>query len=481
MSFLLVLAACSSGVAPGGIGSDGTDADTAGDSAAPVGEAPEGLVIAISPELPNGSSTMTVVLVSPAVDPQADVVNYGYEWTVDGAARPEISGATVSKDLTEDGQTWSVTVTPSDGVHHGTPATDTVTLGNLPPVAPTIHIEPVAPVPGDTLTLTYDEPASDPNGDDLSTSIQWFENGVKWADRTGLTTDGRFVQGGESFTVQVTVTDGLSDPVVATATVTTPNTPPEIVSIEISPADPADRDDIEVTVETDDADGNSVDLAYAWYRDGVLAEDVGDTDTVPAELTTPGEEWECAVTARDVSDSVTETSDSVTVIPFTGVTLVHAMTLTLDEGGETATGTWSLDLEAHGSRMYGDQDCAVSWAIAAEGASCGSCDYAFDNTYTYDGASAVIVEGCDRLQDDDVGSLTWFDRPSAWWTMDALSMYYGRYSYYSSGINAVISGTGEYYSTAYGRVRSMRYVTTESTDAYGSTVLYSYLYSYTGE
>jgi hypothetical protein len=187
------------------------------------------------------------------------------------------------------------------------------------------------------------------------------------------------------------------------------------------------------------------------------------------------------VTASDAVDSVTETSDPVTVIPFIGVRYVHAITVTLDADGEAATGTWSLDLEAHGSRVYGDQDCALSWAIAGTGASCGSCDYAFENTYTYDGAASVIAEGCDGLLDDDSGSVVWLDLPRSEWTMDTLSMYYGRYSYYSRGINVATNGTGDYYSSAYGRVRSSSYVTRESTDAYGYTVLYSYLSMYIGE
>jgi hypothetical protein len=56
-----------------------------------------------------------------------------------------------------------------------------------------------------------------------------------------------------------------------------PNTAPEISSLSISPSDVYTNDILTATVESTDADGDAVTLAYVWYVDGVEVDETGDT------------------------------------------------------------------------------------------------------------------------------------------------------------------------------------------------------------
>jgi hypothetical protein len=56
-----------------------------------------------------------------------------------------------------------------------------------------------------------------------------------------------------------------------------PNTAPEISSLSISPSDVYTNDILTATVESTDADGDTVTLAYVWYVDGIEVDETGNT------------------------------------------------------------------------------------------------------------------------------------------------------------------------------------------------------------
>jgi hypothetical protein len=56
-----------------------------------------------------------------------------------------------------------------------------------------------------------------------------------------------------------------------------PNTPPEITSLSMSPTEVYTNDVLTATVESTDADGDAVTLAYIWYVDGVEVDETGNT------------------------------------------------------------------------------------------------------------------------------------------------------------------------------------------------------------
>lgn len=475
---VLALAACTPPVTSNKPADTATD--TAGDDTGEPQEntAPSAAEIALSPAAPSDLANLTVTILTPSTDPEGDVVNYKYTWSVDGNVRADLTGNIVAADQTADLQTWSVTVTPNDGVLDGPPSTATATIGNEPPVAPTAHIDPAAPNPGDDLTLVFDSPASDANNDALTQTITWYKNESKvaaWNDKT--TIDGINVTGGATFRAHIAVTDGLSDPVSVDVTATAGNTEPVIKSVSISPTSPVDADDLVGHVSATDADGNTLAYTYVWYRDGVEATDVGNSSTVPNAATVVGEDWDLNVFVSDGIAEVTDAASTVTIRPWTGYAYHTYITLTVAPDATTVAGTWDYDVETHAGR-YGENDCDVWWDIAGTEDSrlCPFCDYAFETTATYDAALSTIVTGCSTLLVDGTGEATWEARgPTFYGTIEGPSLdsgFYGSYGLYSR-----VSGSGGYSSTYGSYTFANYYSATSAVDSSGNTVWNVYEYN----
>ena len=403
----------------------------------------------------------------PSVDPEGAAVSYRYAWSVDGAAGGDSD--TVSADLTTDGQVWVVTVTPSDGGQDGDPGTATVTIGNSPPTPPVLSIDPAEPQAEDTLTLVFDTEAADPDGDALTQTIAWYEGG---SENTGMadsmTVDGRYVDGGETWTAVVTVTDGKHDPVSAEVSVTVENQVPEMTVPRISPTSPADADDLTVSARAVDPDGNDLTYTYTWYRDGVEATDVGNSDTVPASATTVGEEWSAMVAVSDGIDEVSDYADPVTIIPWEGIYWAETFTVTVSPDGTTSSGEWSSILETHGSSV-GENDCDLLWQVdgTQDARVCPRCDYAFSAALTLD-ASSVNTTGSICLG--------WYSDAVAEFSYDTRSHYFSAYGtptsgYYYYGMYMSAQGTGGYSYSYYGYTYANYYSVGTSTDSGGNVTI----------
>ncbi len=456
----------------------GDSADTTDDNTAP-----SAAVISLSPAAPSDLANLTVTLLTPSTDPEGDVVNYSYAWTVDGNARTDLTGNIVAADQTADLETWAVTVTPNDGVLDGPSATATATIGNVPPVAPTAHIDPSAPNPGDDLTLVFDSPATDANNDVLSQTITWYKNESKntsWNDKT--TVEGVNVTGGAIFRAHIAVADGLSDPVSVDVSVTAGNTPPVIKSVSITPTSPTDDDDLRGSASASDDDGNTLAYTYVWYRDGVEATDVGNAATVPASATIVGEDWDLNVFVSDGTDEVQDAASTVTIRAWTGYAYRSTIELTLAPDETTIAGTWAYDVETHAGR-YGENDCDLWWSITGteDSTVCPYCDYAFTTTATYDVAASTVATGCATLLVDGPGQATWESRYSSFYgridgpTLDTGSTYYYYYGY-TPGISARVYGSGGYTSTYGSYTWTSYYSAVSAADTAGNTIwnVYSY-------
>ncbi|GDX78204.1 hypothetical protein LBMAG42_00150 [Deltaproteobacteria bacterium] len=454
----------------------GADTDT-GDTGSGNNTAPTAPVVAITPASPSDTATLRATITADATDAEADPITYRYEWLQNGAVQADLTGDYVIGDRTVEGDTWTLNVYPSDGKAEGAAGTSMATVGNIVPTAPVIHLDPAAPVGGDDLTLVFDTPADDANGDVLTQNIEWYQDGARnssWDGKSSI--DGVYVDGGETFRVVVTVSDGASDPVVVEASVTVTNTPPEITSVAISPTDPSDDDDLTCTARSSDADGGTPTTAYTWYRDGLEATEVGDSRTVAADLTTIGEQWECLVEVSDGFDVVTMTSAAVTIAAPTGYRVTASMEVTVTEdtaGTATATGTAEWDIYSSG--RYTANDCDILWSlIASENSSCRGCTYSFGADYTYDSASSSTVTGCASMPMDSVGDIS-FDMRSYKFNGTLDSPYYSLYGYYGRpGLQLLEYGSGGYSSSYYGYTRGSYYSVTQTTDAYGNTVLNAY-------
>lgn len=230
MLLVFALAACTSADPPSGADDSAvdtdrvTDTDTGADTDSddtdrPPNQPPSAAEIVITPGAPVFGQEFSVVLVTPSVDPDGDPVSYTYAWTVDGVAS-DVTGATVAGGSATSRQVWSVTVTPTDGTDAGPATTAMATVKNSPPSAPGLSFNPVQPTQGDSIELVFDPAPFDPDGDPLTVSIIWYDDGSYDSRHDNLmVVDSRYVAYDELFRAVVSVTDGHGDPVVTEASV----------------------------------------------------------------------------------------------------------------------------------------------------------------------------------------------------------------------------------------------------------------------
>ncbi|MCP4868524.1 MAG: hypothetical protein GY898_07375 [Proteobacteria bacterium] len=134
--------------------------------------------ISISPADPTTEDTLLCIIDVASSDPDGHAVSYRYFWTVDGSDAG-VEDANVDAGQTTRGEAWLCTVIPEDefGAAGGS-ASATVSIGNAPPTRPEIGIEPSEPTPFDPLQCTLHEPSTDPDGDDISYTYDWYKNGA---------------------------------------------------------------------------------------------------------------------------------------------------------------------------------------------------------------------------------------------------------------------------------------------------------------
>lgn len=94
----------------------------------------------------------------------------------------------------------------------------------------------------------------------------------------------------------MTATDGADRSEPAEASVTIQNTPPA-AEVFIEPQSPTVQDGLTASVETDDPDGDDVDVSYQWKVDG--EETLHEETSVSADATEKGEIWTVTVTPND--------------------------------------------------------------------------------------------------------------------------------------------------------------------------------------
>ena len=234
----------------------------------------------------------TLIATASRSDDDGDGVLLTYEWKVDGTTRQVTSGTASlsdSFDLSatgngDNGQTVTVTVTPNDGTVAGTPAIDTATVGNAAPVITSATIDESAPRTNDTIHVSV--VASDDDGDTVTYTYQWTNDGVNIVGQTGPSLDLSLPgNGGKNHVMAVKVTahdgnGGTSSEVTALG-VTIANTSPS-ATVSLNSATPGTNQTLTATATKSDADGEAITLTYVWKVNGVTKQTTdqdGSTDT----------------------------------------------------------------------------------------------------------------------------------------------------------------------------------------------------------
>jgi hypothetical protein len=316
-------------------------------------------VIAIEPAIPPVGATLTAVIVEEAADPDDDEVSYAWEWTVqigdDGSPSPyppEGDPTVVPGELTERGQIWTVTATPTDAVGNtGTPNSASATVGNSAPNITDAVLEPDPAFTNDSVSVT---PSgwTDVDGDEENYQYAWTINGSEVADADGPTLSASAHVKGDSVVAIVTPFDGFSygDPLEAGPVVIS-NSPPSALTVALTPSEAATTDDISSTVVGwSDLDGDPEGYSYRWIADGVTIPDATDP-VLDASLTEHFQEIQVEVTPNDGElDGMPILSESITIgntVPAITRVLLSPDPPTTADAIEAIPAGWS-DLDGDG-------------------------------------------------------------------------------------------------------------------------------------
>ena len=276
-----------------------------------VGNAPPGgPTIRLTPDDPTSSDSLIVILDVVSVDPDNDILSYWYYWSVDAVehanpTHPSDATSVPSSGTVRD-QEWLVEVEPDDGLAVGPRASDSVTIGNSPPVLSGAGILPDPADSGDNLmanpTGYYDE-----DGDLAQYSLVWYIDGVEVAGVTGLALPSWTISAGDEVWAIVTPNDGFEDgaPVESTH-LFIENTVPEVTACDVTPGSPDTLTDLIVNVGASDPDGDSLTWTLQWRENDIDLP--GETaSTLPSVKTAHFQQYSVSC----VVDDGTDTSDEV--------------------------------------------------------------------------------------------------------------------------------------------------------------------------
>jgi hypothetical protein len=242
-------------------------------------------------------------------DPDGDFLSYTYAWAVDGVPYSG-AGSVIPAEVIERGQVWSVSVYGSDGEYTTSTVTAEIEVTNALPEVLSVTVEPTVADTNAVLVATAE--GSDPDGDIVTLTYDWFVDGVS-VQRGELTSlDGSFFVRGSSVHVDVIPNDGLEEgPAASSTPIVITNAPPSVGTAAIEPSV------VSALVEAscvwagfDDADGDADLSEVRWLVDGV---EIGAGPTVSTGYYR-GDSLVCEVTPFDGTDYGAPIETSVVVL-----------------------------------------------------------------------------------------------------------------------------------------------------------------------
>jgi len=205
----------------------------------------------------------------------------------------------------------------------------TASANNQPPRIDRLEITPVPLQPGKTARAVVE--ASDPDGDGLQTTYQWYVDG-EWheaARRASFET--AELSRGMTVELRVTVSDGGDTPVEKRTHVELANRSPEIRWVGLDGEDTI-RPNQEVTArpEASDADGDTIQYSYRWL---VNDRERGKKESFSTRGLKHGDELVVEVTARDDFDTSKPHRSNVIQLANSAPVLIGKVPKPSEEGG----------------------------------------------------------------------------------------------------------------------------------------------------
>jgi hypothetical protein len=225
---------------------------------------------------PIASPQATAMATTTMSAPPGDVVTLTYAWAVNGnvvqtdADTPSLTDGLDLSGLTNiaKGDAITVTVTPSDSSHAGTPAVATAIVGFADQAS--VVLMPSSPTVGQTLSAIATVPV-DGTEDPVLLAYIWYLGGARvkttaptqsLVDTLDLSTLPNAHKGDEVTVILTPVEDGVIG-LSASASVFIVNSPP-VASVTLEPLNPMTGQSLTAVATASDADGDPVSLTYVW-------------------------------------------------------------------------------------------------------------------------------------------------------------------------------------------------------------------------
>lgn len=253
---------------------------------------------------------------SGSTDPEGSVISYTYRWFKDGALSTHMT-STLPASATQKGETWSVQVTPSDGISQGPYGEASIVVSNSTPSISSIQISPATPVISDTIQCSA--VAVDEDDGSLTATYEWSNQstGVVVGSGTSLSLDAVIFDTGDVIECTATATDDEGVQVTSSTTVVIQNSAPEINSIEVSPLLAYTQTTLSTTTQSTDPDGDTVNITYEWHVSNSSGDTVvqsGSTSTLDGAPFSKGDAVYVVVEGSDgFLTSSSETSNTITI------------------------------------------------------------------------------------------------------------------------------------------------------------------------
>ena len=275
--------------------------------------APEINAVNITPFPALSDSLLTCI---PLVnDADGDSLSIDYSWSnlSTGLSLGSNSTVQLSASTVLPGHQLECAVSVDDGNGGVVQATGLTTIENSEPVLSNLSISPSTPKVGDIVSCYLQ--ASDIDDDVLSVSYSWTNIGT--GDVLGSGDSVQLVQGsitrGDILRCTVEVSDQYGGVVSDYAQETIANSLPQIDSLSVSPAVVYANTDVEATATASDADGDVLELLYAWSVNGSVIQQT-DLSILDAGFYTRGDVISVEVTPSDpVGDGVSQSYGPFTV------------------------------------------------------------------------------------------------------------------------------------------------------------------------
>ncbi|MBM4393965.1 MAG: hypothetical protein FJ090_22795, partial [Deltaproteobacteria bacterium] len=266
------------------------------------------------------------------------------------------------------GDVVTCTVTPDDGTDTGSDVSASVTVDNTAPVLGAVSISPATAYNDDLLTCSAS--ATDADGGSPSLSYAWTNSssGSSIGSGSTLSLTSALAASRESVACAVTATDADGGSDSGSASLTLSNRAP-VAAASLSPSSPTASSTLTCSGSATDADADSTTLSFAWTVNGstVSATSTTATSSTLAGAFAAGQLVACTVTATDGKTGTDTDTASVTIqntAPTVSVSLSPATVYTNDTLTATAT-----TADADGDALTVSYDWYVNGTVVQSGAS----------------------------------------------------------------------------------------------------------------